>query len=440
MVRDEPPSDVYRFCAERNFLIKNKDGQPYVHRLGNSPTFVGACIDFTHPAAVAWWQAHIRRIARMGVDGFKTDFGEQVPDDAMFFDGRTGRELHNLFPRLYNQATYEAMSQVTHGVLLARSAWEGSQATCAIWAGDQSSDFGPATGLPSVMVAAQSAGISGFPFWASDIGGYFGTPTEEVFIRWIQFGAFSPIMQIHGLGLREPWNFSERVLDIYRLYAQLHLDLFPYLFTYAHRASETGLPIIRALALEFPDDPGVWGDVAEHEYCFGSELLVAPVYWGGDRFRFTYLPRGPWRDFWSGRAYQGGALVRLPAELDMLPVLARAGAIVPFLDPSPETLLPTQTTHIRQAGNDLRVQIYPGADGVFEMYDGTRFEWHDATHILRVHSPSARAVSAKVMGEHFSLSSPVAHEIGNLNGDDDFVRVQIEPNRDCDLIWSPVLS
>jgi alpha-D-xyloside xylohydrolase len=374
----------------------------------------------------------------MGVDGFKTDFGEQVPEDAVFFDGRTGRELHNIFPRLYNQATYEAMSDATHGVLLARSAWDGSQAYCAIWAGDQSSDFGPATGLPSVIVAAQSAGISGFPFWASDIGGYFGTPTEEVFIRWIQFGAFSPIMQIHGLGLREPWNFSERVLEIYRRYAQLHLDLFPYLYTYAHIAHKTGVPIVRALAVEFPNDPGIWSDESEHEYCFGSELLVAPVYWGGDRFRSTYLPRGAWRDFWNGRAYEGGALVRLPAELASIPVLARAGSIIPFLDPSPETLLPThaERASIKQAGSDLRVHVYPGADGKFEMYDGTRFEWRESVRTLRVQSPTARAVSVRIVGENLKLSFTIAHEVGNLNGDLNFVSISVQPNHNYDLVYS----
>ena len=281
-----------------------------------------------------WRQSHIRRLAQMGVDGFKTDFGEQVPEDAVFADGRTGGELHNVYPRLYNQATADALARETTGILLARSAWHGSQRFSAIFAGDQSSDFGPATGLPSVIVAGQNAGLSGFPYWACDIGGYFGTPTDEVFVRWAQFGAFCPIMQIHGTGCREPWRFSPTTLAIYRRYAQLRMDLLPYIYALAQQAVETGLPMLRALPLEFPDDPGVWDDVAEREYCFGEQLLVAPVYYGLDRFRYLYLPAGGWRDFWTGEWRQGGRVHQVPVDLETLPVHARAGAIIPWLDPS----------------------------------------------------------------------------------------------------------
>jgi alpha-D-xyloside xylohydrolase len=407
IVCDDPPSATYRLCAERGFFIRRRSGEVYVHRLGNSPTFVGSCLDFTNPATVAWWQGHIRRLVRLGADGFKTDFGEQIPDDAVFWDGRTGRELHNLYPRLYNQATHAALREEKHGILLARSAWDGSQAYSAIWAGDQSSDFGPATGLASVIIAGQSAGLSGFPFWASDIGGYFGTPTDELFIRWAQFGAFSPIMQTHGLGKREPWAFAPETLAIYRRYAQLHMDLLPYITTFARRAVETGLPIMRALALEFPQDAGVWGDLAEHEYCFGDRLLVASVYWGGERVRFAYLPAGAWCDFWTGAAYAGGQTVRLAAGLDTIPVLARAGSLIPLLDPSADTCLPTENLTLRVAGDDLRLWIYGGADGAFELHDGTRFAWDDARATLTItDSPVARQVAARRIGRDAPPETP----------------------------------
>ena len=405
IVRDATtPSETYQECARRGLFIRRPDGEPYVHRLANSPTFVGSCLDFTNPETVAWWQSHIRRLAQMGVDGFKTDFGEQVPEDAVFADGRTGRELHNVYPRLYNQATAEALAQETApdqsgGILLARSAWHGSQRFSAIFAGDQSSDFGPATGLPSVIVAGQNAGLSGFPYWACDIGGYFGTPTDEVFVRWAQFGAFCPIMQIHGTGCREPWRFSATTLATYRRYAQLRMDLLPYIYSLAQQAAETGLPMMRALPLEFPDDPGAWDDVAEREYCFGEQLLVAPVYYGLDRFRYLYLPAGGWRDFWTGEWREGGRVHQVPADLETIPVHARAGAIIPWLDPSADTCVPAEdpATRSGQAGADLRLSLYPGADGSFQLYDGTRFIWREQEALLLVRRQSGRATG---IGEH----------------------------------------
>jgi alpha-D-xyloside xylohydrolase len=421
----DDPDDAFYACAEQGYLIKDPEGEVYVHRLGNNPMLVGSCIDLTNPEAAAWWQDNIRRLAEMGVSGFNTDFGEQVPEDAVFHDGRTGREMHNVYPRFYNELTYEAMKQAHSGgrthsgarthsrarthsgarthsrapVLLARSGWHGSQRLSAIWAGDQTSDFAYNSGLRTAIVAGLSAGLSGFPYWTSDIGGYFGTPSDEVYMRWTQFGAFCPIMMIHGAGRREPWTFSEQTLDVYRRYAQLHIDLFPYIYAYAHEASRTGIPIMRAMPLEFPADPGVWGDLAGHQYCFGAELLVAPVYYGFSRTRPVYLPEGQWRDFWTGELLEGGQVVRRRAEVEQIPVFARAGAIIPRLDPSPATLLPATREGVRSAGNDLRIDLYPGDNGRFRLGDGTKFAWDEAAQTLSISgSPVERRVSVRCVG------------------------------------------
>jgi alpha-D-xyloside xylohydrolase len=433
IVKSDANQEIYDFCAEQGFLIKNSAGKTYVHRLGNSPGFMGSCLDFTNPATVEWWQTHIEKLVKMGFDGFKTDFGEQVPEDAVFYDGRTGLEMHNLYPQIYNQITYEAMQRHTHGILLARSAWDGSQPYCALFSGDQSSDFGPATGFPSVIKAAQNAGLSGFPFYASDIGGYFGTPTEKVFARWIAFGAFLPIMQLHGLGCREPWKYSSQILDLYRNFARIHTDLFPYIYTHALVASNTGMPLVRAMAFAFPHEPDIWQIDNELQYCFGSDLLVSPVYSGHSDVWRVNLPAGIWRDYWDGTPYQGGRTIQVKADIDYLPVFARVGTIIPLLDPSADTLLPVMDEpEIKVAGNDLRLQIYPGADGSFQLYDGTVFSWQDSSSTLQIASqPVNRQISIRMMDSALQFRH-VMDEQGihlptentNLNGDSGHIRFQ----------------
>jgi len=156
---------------------------------------------------------------------------------------------------------------------------------------------------------------------------------------------------------------------------------------------------MRAMPLEFPDDPGAWGDLAEHQYCFGAELLVAPVYYGFARTRLVYLPAGQWRDFWSGELSDGGRVIRCQADVETIPVFARAGAIIPWLDPSPDTLLPATREGVRSAGDDLRLDVYPGTDGRFRLADGTEFAWDEAAQVLTVSgSPVARQVTARRVG------------------------------------------
>jgi alpha-D-xyloside xylohydrolase len=426
------PDDAFYECAERGYLIRNSAGEVYVHSLANNPMLVGAGIDFTNPEAVDWWKNNLRRLIKLGVSGFNVDFGEQIPEDAVFYDGRTGREMHNEYPRLYNQLTFEVAQEGQPGVLLSRSGWHGSQKFSAIWAGDQSSDFADTSGLRSVIIAGQSAGLSGFPYWGSDIAGYFGDPSDEVYVRWTQLGTFSPIMMIHGAGRREPWTFSSKTLDIYRRYAQLHTDLFPYIQAYAAEASQTGLPIMRAMPLEFPDDPAAWDEKNQHQYFFGAELLVAPLYYGFSRECWVYLPVGGWRDFWTGEFLTGGQTVTRPAEIDTIPVLVRAGAIIPWLDPSPETLLPATAAGVRSAGVDLRLDIYLGADGEFQLTDETHFVWQEAAQTLTIsNSPLTRQISVRRVGVETSPAQvtcngqPIPTMAGSLNGEQDYVRFPV---------------
>jgi len=319
-------SAVYDECARAGFLITNDVGEPYLHRLGNQPGWEGTCFDFSNPAAVDWWQGKVRGLMEMGVRGLKTDFGEQVPEDAHFHNGKTGAEMHNLLPVLYNQATWEVVNDYG-GVLLARSAWAGSQQFPGIWAGDQSPDFSPWAGLPTAIVAGQSAGWSGFPYWGSDVGGYFNAPDDEVFTRWAQFSAVCPLMEPHGLGKREAWEFESQTLEIYRKMAHLHDALVPYSLMAAEEARATGLPLMRAMALLYSEHPDAHLDWVQYQYCYGPDLLAAPVYsWGESRL--IWFPPGEWIDFETGEIIAGPCQRRVPAPIEKLPLYVRAGSAI----------------------------------------------------------------------------------------------------------------
>lgn len=358
----DPASPRYAEARSAGYLLVDAAGEPV--NIQNTPTPDGrprGIVDFFNPAAVSWWQDLHRDFLADGVAVFKTDFGEAAPDNVAPSNGLPPEQAHNLFTLRYNGAVSDVLNEVTgsRALVWGRSAWAGSQRYPGQWAGDAESTV---VGMQSTLRGGLSYALSAPGLWSHDIGGFFGSElTPALYARWTQFGALSPLMRAHGLRPREPWEYGDDVLDIARNWVRLCYSLLPYLWQVAHQAAAHGWPMLRPLALEFPDDP-----VAEHvdgQFLLGGDLLVAPVFAdtpGPVSHRF-YVPAGRWTDLVTGQVFTGPGYVRIDCPLDTMPVLARDGAVIPRLD-LPDML--RSTDQLLDAAWTLHVYGTPPSGGV----------------------------------------------------------------------------
>ncbi len=343
---------------ERGYFLRSMPGvgaEPDVPRVsgGAYTGWWGYYIDFTNPEAVAWHQARLRNLLEAGADGFFADFGEtQDIRTAVFASGDDGESAGRYYTIPYHQAIAEVCQEVRGNdyYLTARSAWTGLQQYAGLITGDQGTNY---EFIPVVLAALQSGGLSGMPFMSHCLGGYWGDHAKGPFLRWVQFGVFGPLFSIWNQGtFTEPWSFDdEEVLEVYRKYARLRMELMPHIYSYAHRAAETGLPMMQALGFAFPDDPEAanWED----QYLFGEEFLVAPVY-SDDNRRDVYLPLGHhWYDYWTSAPHAGGQVVPYDAPLDVLPLFVRDSSVIA-----------SRTHDASRSPGPIRLTFYPG-----ERYD-----------------------------------------------------------------------
>ncbi len=328
---------IYPWLVEKGFLLKEADGRPLVRgweqqTFGKilTPLPPSSGLDFTNPDAYAWWAEKHKELFDVGVDVIKSDFGEHVPLEAVAFNGETGRRLHNAYPLLYNRCVYEATEKwgPSGALVWARAGWTGSQRYPMQWGGDPQGDW---EGLAGSIRGGLSWGMSGAPFHTHDIGGFSsihqGKPTPEFLVRSTQAGVLSSHTRFHGQSVREPWEFGEEAERIVKQWIDLRYRLLPYLEQCAIEASATGLPVMRAMALAFPDDPVAWG--FDEQYMFGPALLVVPVLQEGGHVCF-YLPKGRWTDFWTGAVFQGPEVIETTVPLDRIPVFGREGMALPL--------------------------------------------------------------------------------------------------------------
>jgi alpha-D-xyloside xylohydrolase len=286
-----------------------------------------ALVDFTNPDAVAWYQGKLRALLAMGVDCFKTDFGERIPTDVVWHDGSDPERMHNYYTHLYNRAVFDVLTEVRgegEAVLFARSATAGGQQFPVHWGGDCESTF---VSMAEARRGGLSLASSGFGVWSHDIGGFEGTPDAAVFKRWLAFGLLSSHSRLHGSdSYRVPWAFDEESVKVTQRFTELKLSLMPYLSAVGRQAHAEGLPAMRPMVLEFPDEPGA--ATVDTQYLLGSSVLVAPVFSAAGDVD-VYVPEGAWTSLLDGSVVEGPRWHRQRHGFDSLPVLVRPGTVLP---------------------------------------------------------------------------------------------------------------
>ncbi|ROO85693.1 alpha-D-xyloside xylohydrolase [Actinocorallia herbida] len=317
-------SPLFEEGKARGYLLKRPDGSVWQWDHWQPGL---AIVDFTNPGARDWYREKLAALLDMGVDCFKTDFGERIPLDVAWYDGSDPERMHNYYAQLYNEAVFDLLRERRgegEAIVFARSATAGGQKFPVHWGGDCESTF---SAMAENLRGGLSLGMSGFGYWSHDIGGFEGTPDPELFKRWTAFGLLSSHSRLHGSqSYRVPWAFDEEAVDVLRHFTRLKERLMPYLREVAREAHEEGLPMMRAMVLEFPDDPTCAH--LERQYMLGADLLVAPVFTASGDVTY-YVPEGEWTHVLSGAKVTGPRWVTENHDVMSLPLLARPGAVLP---------------------------------------------------------------------------------------------------------------
>ncbi len=318
-------SSVFQECKEKGYLLKNKDGDVYQidwWQPGNS------FIDFTNPDACKWFKAKLKKLLDMGIDSFKTDFGESAPSDAVYFDKSNPGKMHNYYTYLYNKLVFELLEETkgkNKAVVFARSATACCQKYPVHWGGDSYATY---NSMAAQLRAGLSLSMSGFSYWAHDIGGFFGKPIPDLYKRWVAFGLLSPLSRLHGdSSFRVPWEFDEESIEVLRHFTDLRISLIHYLYTQAVIAHTDGYPIMRSMYLEFPDDPTC--SHLDMQYMLGESLLIAPVFNEKGLVKY-YLPNGLWTNFLSGKTIAGGIWIKDKIGYKELPIWIKENSMIPI--------------------------------------------------------------------------------------------------------------
>ncbi len=311
-----PQNKLFKEIIDKGLYVKNAKG--------NLP-YEDAVLDFSNPKTVEWYQSKIAGLLELGVGAIKVDFGEAAPYNGIYDSGKTGFYEHNLFPLRYNKAVAEITKKVKgEQIMWARSTWAGSQRYPVHWGGDPANTN---TAMAAALRGGLSIGLSGFSFWSHDIGGFVLKAPEDLYRRWTPFGMLTSHTRSHGAPPTEPWEYSKSFLKDFRKADNMRYQLMPYIYAQAKKCTETGLPMMRALFVEFPDDPGSW--LVDDEYLFGEDILVAPLF-EEVMERNVYLPKGSWIDYQTGKQYNGGWHNIKAGDIPIV-MLVKEGTVIPHI-------------------------------------------------------------------------------------------------------------
>lgn len=317
-------SALFREAAEKGFLLMRADGKG-VRQTDNWQAGMGL-VDFTNPDACRWYQSKLRRLLDMGVDCFKTDFGERIPVDVTYFDQSNPQAMHNYYTFLYNRCVFSLLKEVKgekEAVLFARSATAGCQQFPVHWGGDCSANY---PSMAETLRGGLSFAMSGFAFWSHDIGGFENTAPADVYKRWLAFGLLSSHSRLHGSGsYRVPWAFDEEACDVAGYFVRLKCRLMPYLYAKAVEAHEEGTPLMRPMVFEYPKDPAC--AALDMQYMLGESILAVPIF-NEEGKAWYYLPQGDWINYFDGTCKEGGRYYQGTYDYFSLPLYIRENTLL----------------------------------------------------------------------------------------------------------------
>jgi len=318
-------SPLFEEAHTKGYLIKKPNGDTWQWDRWQAGMGI---VDFTNSEAVKWYQSHLRKLVEMGVDSFKTDFGERIPTDVVYYDGSDPMKMHNYYSYLYNQVVFDLLKETKgkqDAIVFARSATTGGQQFPVHWGGDCDSTY---EAMAESLRGGLSLTTSGFGYWSHDIGGFESTASPDVFKRWTQFGLLSSHSRFHGsASYRVPWNFDDEAVEVAREFTKLKNTLMPYLYRLAVENNQTGIPVMRSMHVEFPDDPIC--DTLDRQYMLGESILVAPIF-NKEGHASYYLPKGKWTHLLSGEVKEGGTWIKETYDFMSLPLFVRDNTVLPI--------------------------------------------------------------------------------------------------------------